>query len=153
MLSSPSINVVENNENIIPPEQQTYNKNNKPNQEAHKLANDLVLKAKALSTSVKKMPPSSPLEDARRGFNLKHLNVLATRFAQLAEISTALEDENIDLKNKLSNSKQEYEIMYSKNVDLGQKVKTVQNTLLPKMKMMRRNHLWCRLFRAWKTRR
>ncbi len=138
MLSSPSINVVENNENIIPPEQQTYNKNNKPNQEAHKLANDLVLKAKALSTSVKKMPPSSPLEDARRGFNLKHLNVLATRFAQLAEISTALEDENIDLKNKLSNSKQEYEIMYSENVDLGQKVKTVQNTLLPKMKMMRR---------------
>jgi hypothetical protein len=138
MLSSPSINVVENNENIIPPEQQTYNKNNKSNQEAHKLANDLVSKAKALSSSVKKMPPSSPLEDARRGFNLKHLNVLATRFAQLAEISTALEDENLDLKNKLSSSKKEYEIMYSENVDLGQKVKTVQNTLLPKMKMMRR---------------
>ena len=64
--SSPS-----NNENMIPPEEKIKNNNNNlhttiqensdnnnktiHNKEAHKLANDLVLKAKALSRSVKKM--------------------------------------------------------------------------------------------------
>ena len=147
--SSPS-----NNENMIPPEEKIKNNNNNlhttiqdnsdnnnktiHNKEAHKLANDLVLKAKALSRSVKKMPPSSPMDDAKRGFNLKHLNVLATRFAELAEISTALEDENITLKKKLNSLEENFEFVNDEKLDLERKVRTVESNLLPKMKLMRR---------------
>ena len=88
------------------------------NREAQKLAHDLVLKAQALSSSVQKMPPSSPVEDARRGFNLKHLNILANRFAELAALSTELEDENTQLRRKLAKAEKDLKISHYEKLDL-----------------------------------
>ena len=108
------------------------------NREAQKLAHDLVLKAQALSSSVQKMPPSSPVEDARRGFNLKHLNILANRFAELAALSTELEDENTQLRRKLAKAEKDLKISHYEKLDLERELKTVKNDTMPKMKSMRR---------------
>ena len=108
------------------------------NREAQKLAHDLVLKAQALSSSVQKMPPSSPIEDARRGFNLKHLNILASRFAELAALSTELEDENTQLRRKLAKAEKDLKISHYEKLDLERELRTVKNDTIPKMKSMRR---------------